>query len=145
MYGGIICSDKDNYDNEYYRAAVNKPDPFCSDFSFDYFISTTGADELKTKSVKYVIATEQRIPGLGNGVLQDILYNAGIHPKRKWNSLSDDELRKLFESISGTMTEIIENGGRDTEKNLFGDRGGYRTKMSKNTAGKKLRYMRFRY
>jgi len=27
-------------------------------------------------------------------------------------------------------------GGRDTEKNLFGNTGSYKTKMSKNTAGK---------
>lgn|GEM_PF-2077218 len=30
---------------------------------------------------KAFLATEQRIPGLGNGVLQDILWTARIHPK----------------------------------------------------------------
>ena len=34
---------------------------------------------------------------------------------------------------------MIENGGRDTEKDLFGNAGGYTTKLSKNTAGKLCR------
>ena len=38
-------------------------------------------------SAKAFLATEQRIPGLGNGVLQDILFNARIHPKRKMATL----------------------------------------------------------
>ena len=32
--------------------------------------------------------------------------------------------------------DMIEKGGRDTEKDLFGNNGGYITKLSKNTAGK---------
>ncbi len=137
MYGGIICADTDDYDNDYYRGAVSKPDLLGPDFSPEYFLSLTGGSELKNKSVKFVIATEQRIPGLGNGVLQDILYNARIHPKRRWDSLSQGEVKNLYESIRTTMGEIIEKGGRDTEKDLFGKPGGYRTKMSKNTAGTK--------
>ena len=135
MYGGIICSDRDNYDNEYYEAARSKPEPISEGFSPEYFNSITGSPELSSKSVKFIIATEQRIPGLGNGVLQDILYNAKIHPKRKWVSLSGDEIKTLYESIRSTMKEVFEEGGRDTEKDLFGNPGGYRTKMSKNTAG----------
>jgi len=35
------------------------------------------------------------------------------------------------------LHDISENGGRDTEKDLYGNTGGYATKMSKNalTAG----------
>jgi formamidopyrimidine-DNA glycosylase len=42
-------------------------------------------------SAKAFLATEQRIPGLGNGVLQDILFTAGIHPKRKMAAISEEE------------------------------------------------------
>lgn len=84
-------------------------------------------------SAKAFLATEQRIPGLGNGVLQDILYNAGIHPKRKIMKLSDKEIQALFHSVKNTLKEMAQKGGRDTEKDLFGRPGGYATKMSKNT------------
>ena len=137
MYGGIICAGRDNYDSEYYAAACNKPAPLSEDFTLEYFESITAAPELSNKSVKFVIATEQRIPGLGNGVLQDILYKACIHPKRKWASLSTAEKEALFKAVRGTMREIINRGGRDTEKDLLGNPGGYRTKMSKNTVGGK--------
>jgi formamidopyrimidine-DNA glycosylase len=48
-------------------------------------------DAVQKLSLKAALATEQRIPGLGNGSLQDILWQAHLHPKRKTNTLSDEE------------------------------------------------------
>ena len=39
------------------------------------------------------------IPGLGNGVLQDILYHTHIHPKKKISGLTDKERENLFLSL----------------------------------------------
>lgn len=89
-----------------------------------------------TLSVKAFLATEQRIPGLGNGVLQDILFQAGLHPKRKLTTLSETEKRRLMSSMVMVLKEMTKLGGRDTEKDLFGNNGGYITKMSKNTIKK---------
>jgi len=83
--------------------------------------------------MKALLATEQRIPGLGNGVLQDILFNSGIHPKRKKSTLSDFEKAELFHSLKTTLNRMTEKGGRDTEKDLFGQNGRYKTTLSKNT------------
>lgn len=41
--------------------------------------------------MKAFLAAEQRFPGIGNGVLQDILLESGIHPKRKISTLRDLE------------------------------------------------------
>jgi formamidopyrimidine-DNA glycosylase len=71
-----------------------------------------------------------------NGVLQDILFNARIHPKRKIKTLSRSDFDNLYESIKSTLLDMAFKGGRDTEKDLFGFHGGYKTIMSKNTAGK---------
>ena len=84
-------------------------------------------------SAKAFLATKQRIPGLGNGVLQDILFNAGIHPKRKMNTLDGKELRSLYSSLKSTIKEMAELGGRDTEKDLYGNPGRYITKLAKNS------------
>jgi formamidopyrimidine-DNA glycosylase len=73
---------------------------------------------------------------LGNGTLQDILYNAKVHPKRKMDSVTEEETKTLFRSIRYTLSEMAKLGGRDTEKDLFGEPGGYETRCSKNTAGK---------
>ena len=102
-------------------------------FNQEYFSAMVNFPEVQNLSAKALLATEQRIPGLGNGVLQDILYYAEIHPKRKVETLDDGERESLFTSLKSTLKEMTEQGGRDTEKNLFGEPGGYRTKLSKNT------------
>lgn len=84
-------------------------------------------------SVKALLATEQRIPGLGNGVLQDILYQAGIHPKRKLDTFVEKDIRKIYESIRTVLGEMVEQGGRDTEKDFYGNEGNYITYLSKKT------------
>ncbi|NPV91005.1 MAG: endonuclease VIII [Firmicutes bacterium] len=136
MYGGLVCFQDGDYDNQYYQAAKEKPSPLSKGFDRAYFtklLSEPGADKL---SAKALLATEQRIPGLGNGVLQDILYQAGIHPKRKLSSLIGPDRDRLFDSVRGVLAEMTSQGGRDTETDLFGSKGGYRTRLSKNTVGK---------
>ena len=91
-------------------------------------------------SVKAFLATEQRIPGLGNGVLQDILLEAGLHPKKKMGTIREAELRRLYDAVIQILAQMIEGSGRDTEKSLFGDAGRYRTKLSKKTLGSDCPY-----
>ena len=73
------------------------------------------------------------IPGLGNGVCQDILFNARISPKRKISTLSEEDIDRLFNTVKSTLEEMTRRGGRDTEKDLYGALGNYRTILSKNT------------
>lgn len=134
MYGGLCAYKEGQNDNPYYLGACEKPSILSDEFSFDYFKSLY-SESLQNKSVKAFIATEQRIPGLGNGVLQDILFQADLHPKRKMNTISEDDIKKLYYTIKKVLKEMIENGGRDTEKDLFGNPGRYITYMSKNTYG----------
>ena len=85
------------------------------DFDQAYFNRLITASDVQKLSIKAFLATEQRIPGLGNGVLQDILYNARIHPKRKVDTLTNEERESLFHSIKTTLKEMTAQGGRDTE------------------------------
>ena len=101
-------------------------------FDKKYFDDLLGGVK-PTLSVKAFLATEQRIPGLGNGVLQDILWNANIHPKRKLQTLEKKENEKLFKSVKSTLLKMRKQGGRDTERDLFGKNGGYKTILSANT------------
>jgi formamidopyrimidine-DNA glycosylase len=134
MYGGLSAFPEGENDNKYYLIAKEKPSPLSGNFDEDYFKSLF--DEGTTKlSLKAFLATEQRIPGLGNGVLQDILFNAKMHPKKKAGTLSAADQRVLFDSIKNTLSEMTTKGGRDTENDLFGKPGAYRTRLSKNTVG----------
>ncbi|MDP4090237.1 MAG: endonuclease VIII [Bacillota bacterium] len=132
MYGGIWCFHKGEFDSMYYRVAKEKPSPLSKDFNEEYFKGLLASVDKTKVSTKAFLATEQRIPGLGNGVLQDILWNAELHPRKKVDTLTDGDIEKLFNAVKGTLSEMAEHGGRDTEKDLFGNKGGYRTIMGKN-------------
>ena len=130
MYGGLWAFPEGAMDdNFYYKAAKEAVSPLSDAFDYDYFQTFFDEKGLKM-TAKAFLATEQRFPGLGNGVLHDILLNAKIHPKRKMNSLSDAERRGLFDSIKSTLSAMLECCGRDTERDLFGVQGGYKTKLS---------------
>jgi formamidopyrimidine-DNA glycosylase len=136
MYGGLWCFNIGEFNNSYFLRAKESICPISEEFDREYFnaiLSAPGAEKL---SAKALLATEQRIPGLGNGTLQDILFNAGIHPKKKVSSFTENDKELIYNSIKTTLKEMIEQGGRDTEKDLFGNPGGYITKLSKNTANK---------
>jgi len=75
-----------------------------------------------------LLAAEQRIPGLGNRTLQDILFNARIHPKKKVSTFTEDDKKHIYNSTKSTLKEMLSKGGRDTEKDLFGNPGGYITR-----------------
>ncbi|MEW8995582.1 endonuclease VIII [Clostridium sp.] len=136
MYGGIWCFNTDEgFQNLYYKITKEKPSPLSYEFNEAYFDELISSQNVQKLSVKAFLATEQRIPGLGNGVLQDILWNAKIHPKRKISTLKDDNKEVLYSSIRTVLSEMTELGGRDTEKDLYGNKCGYKTMMSKNSVG----------
>jgi formamidopyrimidine-DNA glycosylase len=132
MYGGLYAFLAGQNDNPYYLAAREKPSPLTERFNEAYF-EQLWAGAKPTLSVKAFLATEQRIHGLGNGVLQDILFNARVHPKSKLAALSAAEEVGLFTSIKKTLAQMAARGGRDTEKDLFGRAGDYATILSKKT------------
>lgn len=134
MYGLVLVFKEGTYHNKYYKIAKEKPSPLNDNFDIVYF-HTLRNQATGTLSAKAFLATEQRIPGLGNGTLQDILFYAGIHPKRKMKTVYQKEYTNLFYSLKNTLAEMTRLGGRDTEKDLFGREGGHKTVLSKYTVG----------
>jgi formamidopyrimidine-DNA glycosylase len=136
MWGGLFCFRADEpggYPD--YHIAKQRPSPLSDAFDRAYFDGLFNEYTPKL-SAKAFLATEQRIPGLGNGVLQDILWTAKIHPKRKMADLSNKEVGAMFAAVKSVLRAMTAAGGRDTESDLFGCPGGYRTVLSKNTVEK---------
>lgn len=131
MYGGIVCHDG-SYDNEYYIKSRQGLSPLAEKFDQEYFQELL-ASVKPGMSLKAFLATEQRIPGLGNGVLQDILFQAGLQPSQKVGKISPAEGDRLYQAVREVLKEMTDRGGRDTEKDIYGNPGGYKTLMSKNT------------
>jgi len=135
MYGGLWAFPVGSLDNKYYKMAKEKIPPLSDAFNGTHFDSLF-CEKTNKLSLKAFLATQQRIPGLGNGVLQDILFNAKMHPKRKINTLSSKDKKELLDSLKLTLTQMVAGGGRDTETDLHGKHGGYKTVLSRNTVNK---------
>lgn len=131
MYGTIYAY-KGTMDNPYYLGSIEKRSPLDDAFDEVYF-DQMFKSVTKDISVKALLATEQRIPGLGNGVLQDILFNAGLNPRTKISTIDSLAKSDLFHCLKVTILNMTDRGGRDTEKDFFGSKGGYKTILSKNT------------
>ncbi len=115
--------------------------PLSRDFTLERFDDMLEAyPEKKSKGVKgFLVATVHTMPqhlnGLGNAYIQDILYRSGLHPGRKIPQIQPEERRKLYEAIQSTLQQAIDLGGRDEERDLFGQPGRYSRLMSSRTAG----------
>ena len=133
MYGGIEAFLDAENDNPYYQVAVARPSPLSAAFDAAHLARLLDEPGARGRSAKAFLATGQRVPGLGNGTLQDILWNARVQPARRISTLSDMELDALLRSVRQTLTTMTEGGGRDTERDLFGAPGGYATVMGRAT------------
>jgi len=110
--------------------------PVDKGFTFQYFSGLI--DELlqgQRRSVKALLTQEQSIPGLGNSLAQDIMFRAGLHPRRPLAELTRAERRKLYQAIVSAVREATAKGGRCDELDLFGRPGGYERIMCSETAG----------
>ena len=110
--------------------------PLSEVFTFDYFNALFEAlPEGSRASAKYFIISEPGVWGMGNGCLQDILYRAGLHPKRLMVELSGAERQKLYQALRQTLLEMVELGGRDSERDLYNQFGSYQRILHSKSVG----------
>lgn len=76
-------------------------------------------------NVKSFLMDQKNIAGIGNVYIQDILFNAKVHPLRRVSSLSQHEVEALYESMKMVLKESIGLGGLAYEKDFYGRKGGY--------------------
>jgi len=96
--------------------------------------------EKTAKGVKgFLVATgyvmADHLAGLGNAYVQDILFRAGIDPRRKVMNINAEQRRNLYDAIQTTLFQATELGGRQEESDLFGQPGRYIRLMDSHTAG----------
>jgi formamidopyrimidine-DNA glycosylase len=77
--------------------------------------------------IKAVLLDQGLIGGLGNIYVDESLFRAGIHPERRANTLTPEEIRRLHRAVRGVLRAAID--GRGTTFSSFedaeGNRGGY--------------------
>jgi formamidopyrimidine-DNA glycosylase len=84
------------------------------------------AERLQRRSgkIKAVLLDQGLIGGLGNIYVDESLFRAGIHPDRRANTLTPDEVKRLHRAIRSVLRAAIE--GRGTTLSSFQDAVGNR-------------------
>lgn len=96
-----------------------------SPVSDDEFTYERYCDILKAKrgSIKSVLLDQSCIAGIGNVYVQDILFNAKLHPDRKVPSMTETDRKALYEAIRVNLILAAGQGGLAFEKDLYGRSG----------------------
>lgn len=108
------------------KTSMNRlgPEPLGSAFTLDYL-----RDELKKtkKNIKAFILTQEKIAGIGNIYADEVLFYAGVSPKRRGNQLSEDEIVKLHLGIVEKLQLGIDAGGASIKNyvNEAGEKGNF--------------------
>ncbi len=82
----------------------------------------------KPKSpIKSVLMDQHVLAGIGNIYSDEILWSAGIHPKRSPASLSPAELSAIFQHTREILNRSITLGGDSMSdyRNIYGEKGGF--------------------
>ena len=61
--------------------------------------------------IKPLLLNQQFLAGLGNIYVDEALFRAQVHPKRRANTLNEQELRLLFKSMRDVLNEGILHAG----------------------------------
>ncbi|MFA5063295.1 MAG: DNA-formamidopyrimidine glycosylase [Candidatus Omnitrophota bacterium] len=98
------------------------PEPF--DLSLRQFKEML--DKKKT-AIKPLLMNQTFIAGIGNIYASEILFQAGIHPERRANALTDKEKELLFKAINDILNAAIEHAGSSVDDyvRVSGEKGGY--------------------
>lgn len=115
---------------------VRNPSPLSEAFSPEYFQGLFNALEpTDSRSVKYFMISKPGVLGVGNGCLQDILWYAHLHPRRRVASLTQTEQQALYTATRTTLQKMVEAGGRDGDYDLYNQPGGYKRLLHSKVVG----------
>ncbi len=81
------------------------PDALDPDFDLAAFKEAVGD---RRAMVKSVLMDQSTIAGIGNVYSDEILFQAGIHPRTKINRLGEETLERLFHTMKDVLPKAIE-------------------------------------
>lgn len=83
----------------------------------------------KKRPVKLLLLDQELISGVGNIYANEALFAAGIDPRRKADSLSDEEVARLFSAIEKVLSDGLHYRGTtasdDKYVDAYGKKGQY--------------------
>ncbi len=104
------------------------PEPFSKDFTPARFKEMLAK---KKTTIKLALLDQKFLSGVGNIYANEALFRAGIHPKRKTDSLSNKEAEKLHDAILAVLEEAIKYRGTSDSwyVDASGKKGGFQERL----------------
>ncbi|GAA0354222.1 DNA-formamidopyrimidine glycosylase [Bacillus horti] len=96
-------------------------DPLSKDFTFPIFKELI---RKKNRHIKAILLDQSMITGLGNYICDEVLWfegKKGVHPQRLGSSLTDTELKRIFQRIHEVIQESIRLGGNSFRDFSYGE------------------------
>lgn len=84
------------------------PEPFDQSFSLKSFEAKLGK---RSVSLKALLVDQKFIAGIGNCYVDEICYKAKLHPGRKANKLTEEEIVNLYNAIRPVLSRALDIGG----------------------------------
>ncbi|HEX2039976.1 MAG TPA: bifunctional DNA-formamidopyrimidine glycosylase/DNA-(apurinic or apyrimidinic site) lyase [Acidimicrobiales bacterium] len=85
--------------------------------------------QAKKTKLKPLLMDQKVIAGIGNMYADEILWAAGLRPDRSSETLSSQEIRRLYRAMVETLQDAIKHRGSsladEQYRDLFGEVGGY--------------------
>ncbi|MDA8165369.1 MAG: hypothetical protein M0017_10120, partial [Desulfobacteraceae bacterium] len=104
MLGGIeLTADPEQYIREHEMG----PDAMDDRFDLAAFKKALAG---RSGRIKGALMDQQALAGIGNIYSDEILFQAGLDPKRKVGSLNEEEARKLYQAMKQVLQTSIDRG-----------------------------------
>ena len=92
------------------------PEPLEEKFTLEYLQDIFSKTR---RAIKIVLMDQKKIAGLGNIYANEALFEAGIDPRRPANSLTYQEITKLYEAIIKVLQAAIKAGGTSAADDAY--------------------------
>lgn len=84
------------------------PDPFEETFTYTYFSEKL---QRTSRAIKTALLDQSIVSGLGNIYVDETLFKANIHPLKRANELTPQEVKLIQEQATKTLRSAVEKGG----------------------------------
>jgi formamidopyrimidine-DNA glycosylase len=125
-FGEMFVTSLDELENEVDELKHLGIDPLETAMSWDYFGELVAQRHMKLKPL---LMDQKFLAGIGNIYSDEILHAAGLRWDRASDSLSSQEIRRLYRSMVETLQEAVKYRGSSLADeqyvDLFGKKGEY--------------------
>jgi formamidopyrimidine-DNA glycosylase len=125
-FGEMFVTPYDGMEDAVDELAHLGIDPLESAMSWDYFGELMSQRHVKLKAA---LMDQKFLAGIGNIYSDEILFNAGLRWDRMSDSLSPEEVRRLYRALVETLQDAVKYRGSSLADeqyvDLFGKKGEY--------------------